>query len=204
VRRRLLAPALTLALLVSWAAAPAASAQVIAEPAPPKFPDPKKFAKGFFATGEIGALVYLGRTGENVSAGPTFGVRLGYDILRWLGVQLHVAGASSEATLPQPTVGQSLQTYLYLGEVRLKVQIRRFGLFAEGGAGLGQLSSNILDQVAITSGSPFSLAVIAGGGLDYHTLNRHFSFGLGVDYLWLQAFDSTSALTATAYLRYTH
>jgi hypothetical protein len=178
---------------------------VITEPAPPPFPDPKKFARGFFASGELGALVFLGRTGRYAQAGPTFGVRLGYDLLRWLAVQGHVSGASSDATLPAPTVGQAFQTYVYTGEARLTAQIRRFALFAEGGAGLAQLSNNVLDQVGISSGGALvSLAVIAGGGLDYHTLNRHFSFGLDVDYLWLQAFDSTSALSATAYLRYTH
>jgi hypothetical protein len=201
VRRRLL---LAAALAATLLASHHAHAQVIAEPAPPKFPDPKKFAKGFFAQGELGALVYLGRTGENVGAGTHFGVRLGYDIFRWLAVQLHVAGASSEATLPPPTTGQSIQTYLYLAEARGKVQIRRVALFAQAGAGFSQLSSNILDQVGITTGSLFSFAVIAGGGIDYHTLNRHFSFGLNVDYIWMQTFDSTHALTATAYLRYTH
>ncbi len=199
LRRLVLATALAASL-----APTAAHAQVISEPAPPPFPDPRKFAKGFFAQGELGALIFLGRTGENVSAGAHFGVRLGYDIFRWLAVQLHVAGASCEATLPPPTIGQSIQTYLYAGEVRAKIQIRRLALFAEGGAGLGQLSSNVLEQVGITSGTLFSLAVIAGGGLDYHTLNRHFSFGLDVNYVWLQTFDSTSALTTTAYLRYTH
>jgi hypothetical protein len=182
-----------------------AHAQVIAEPAPPAFPDPKKFARGFFAEGELGALVFLGRTYKYGGAGPTFGVRLGYDLTRWLAVQVHVSGASNDASLPPPTIGQAFQTFVYDGEVKLGLQLRRFQLFAEGGAGIAQLSNNVLDQVHISSGgSLVSLAIVAGGGLDYHTLNRHFSFGIRASYLWLQAFDSTSALTATAYLKYTH
>lgn len=190
--------------LLTLAVTPA-RAQVIAEPAPPPFPDPKKFAKGFFAQGELGALVFLGRAFKYAGAGPQFGVRLGWDLTRWLAVQAHVAGSSNDANLPPPTVGQSFQTFTYVAEVRLKVQIRRIALYAEGGAGLGQLSNNVLDQVKLSSGGNLlSLAIDAGGGIDYHTLNRHFSVGLGADYLWLQAFASTSALSAQAYLRYTH
>jgi hypothetical protein len=186
----------------------AAHAQIVAEPAPPPFPNPRKFARGFFASGELGALVYLGRATQYAGAGPTFGVRLGYDLTRWLAVQAHVSGASNDASVPPPTVGQSFQTYLYAGEVRAGVQLRRFNLFLEGGAGLTQLSNNVLDQVALsaaaTGGSLFSLAIIAGAGLDYHTLNRHFSVGLDADWVFMPSFAATSALAVTAYLRYTH
>ena len=180
-----------------------AQAQVIAEPAPPPWPDPKKFAKGPFASGEIGTLVYLARAGKYTDPGVAFGVRLGYDLFRWLDVQAHVMGASSDASLPPPQVGQSFQTYLYAGEVRLKLQIHRFQLFAEGGAALAQVSTNVLERVGVTHGSNFTFAVVAGGGLDYHTLNRHFSVGLGGDYVWLSTFTGGHALSLDVYLRYT-
>jgi Outer membrane protein beta-barrel domain len=196
-------------LLLLWLALPAlvpspARAQVVTEPAPPPWPDPKKFAKGFFASGEIGALVFFGRAGRYSSAGPIFGVRIGYDIFRWLDVQTHITGSSHDAETPPPTFGQSFQTLMYNGEVRLKLQLRRFQIFAEGGAGLGQITSNVLDQVGVTDGNQFTLVVIAGLGLDYHTLNRHFSVGLGADYLFLNDWHQTSSLTAQAYLRYTY
>jgi hypothetical protein len=180
-----------------------ARAQVITEPPPPAFPNPKKFARGFFASGELGAFVFIGRAAQFAPAGPTFGVRLGYDITRWLAVQAHVSGTSADANLPPPTVGQSFQLLLYAAEAKLQVQIRRVALSLEGGAGAVQITSNILDSVGVTSGA-FSLAVIAGAGLDYHTLNRHFSLGLDVDYLWLQGWKSSHGISATAYLRYTH
>src|SRR4051812_23146788 len=84
-----------------------ARAQVIAEQGPPRFPDPKKFARGFYAQGELGALVYLGQAAKSAGPGAAFGVRLGYDVLRWLSLQAHVMGASAEATLPGPTEGQA-------------------------------------------------------------------------------------------------
>jgi hypothetical protein len=200
-----LALLLALGILMVAATAEEARAQVIAEPAPPPWPDPKKFAKGPFASGEVGTVAYLGRAAKFVQPGVAFGVRLGYDLFRWLDVQAHVLGASSDASLPPPQVGQSFQTYLYAGEVRLKLQIRRFQLFAEGGAALAQLSSNVLSDlgVGITRGSNFSFAVVAGGGLDYHTLNRHFSVGLGADYVWMASFAGGHALSADVYLRYT-
>ena len=180
-----------------------AEAQVIAEPAPPPWPDPNKFAKGPFASGEVGTLVFLGPIGKYAEPGVAFGVRLGYDLFRWLDVQAHVMGASSDTKLPPPTVGQSFQTYLYAGEVRLKLQIHRIQLFAEGGAALAQVSNNVLQAVGITRNSEFTFAVIAGGGLDYHTLNRHFSVGLGADYVWLSQFTGGHGLSIDAYLRYT-
>jgi hypothetical protein len=196
--------AIVLTTLAALSSAPA-RAQVIAEPAPPPFPNPKKFARGFFASGELGALVYLGNATKYAGAGINFGVRLGYDLTRWLALQAHVAGASNDATLPAPTVGQSVQTFLYAGELRAQLQIRRVALSLEGGAGITQLSNNVLDQVGISQGGNLiSLAIIGGAGVDYHTLNRHFSVGVIADYIWMQGFNSTHAMTATAYLRYTH
>jgi hypothetical protein len=190
-----------LALLIALSGV--AHAQVIAEAPPPPFPDPKKFARGFFAEGELGALVFIGKASRYAPAGVTFGARLGYDITRWLAIQAHVTGTSADANLPPPTVGQSFQLFLYGAEARLQLQIRRIALSLEGGAGALQITSNILNAVGVTTGA-FSLAVIAGAGLDYHTLNRHFSVGLNGDYMWLQAWRSSHAIAATAYLRYTH
>jgi hypothetical protein len=194
---------ITLAFSLPLATARSASAQVIAEAPPPPFPDPKRFARGFFASGELGAFVFLGRAAKYAPAGPTFGVRLGYDLTRWLALQAHVSGTSADANLPPPTVGQSFQLLLYAAEVRAQVQIRRVALSLEGGAGAAQITSNVLELVNVTKGA-FSLAVLGGVGLDYHTLNRHFSVGLDVDYLWLKDWRSSHGITATAYLRYTH
>lgn len=189
--------------LVGGLAAPS-RAQVIAEPAPPPFPDPKKFAKGFFAAGEVGALVFLGRAGRYAQPGPVVGVKLGWDLFRWLALQAHVAGASSDANLPPPTVGQTFQTYLFLAEARLSLRLRRFALFGEGGGGAGLLSTNVLQQVGVTHGGLSTVAVVGGGGVDYHTLNRHFSVGVVVDYVWLANFTNAHALALDGYLRYTH
>jgi hypothetical protein len=202
-RPRLALLLLALGMIVQLSTEPRARAQVIAEPAPPPWPDPKKFAKGPFVSGELGTMMFLGRAGRYADPGVAFGVRLGYDVFRWLAVQGHVIGSSADANLPPPTVGQSFQTYLFAGELRFTLQIRRFALFGEGGAALALLSSNILDQVNISHGGLTSFSVIGGAGLDYHTLNRHFSVGVGADYVWMQAWNGGHALSIDAYLRYT-
>jgi hypothetical protein len=130
-------------------------------------------------------------------------VRLGYDILRWLSVQGHVLGSAGSVNLPGPEHGQSYETLVYGGEVHLQAQIRRVGLFAEGGVACAQIPTNVLDEAGITGGHHFSLAAIGGGGIDFHTLNRHFSFGASVDYLWMEKFDKSSALSAQAFIKYT-
>jgi hypothetical protein len=203
VNRPRLALLFALGMTMMLSTARRAEAQVITEPAPPPWPDPKKFAKGPFASGEVGTLIFLGPIGKYAEPGVAFGVRLGYDLFRWLDVQAHVMGVSANANLPPPTVGQSFQTYLYAGEVRLKLQIHRVQLFAEGGAALAQISTNVLQQVGITRGSEFTFTVVAGGGLDYHTLNRHFSVGVGGDYVWLSQFTGGHGLSLDVYLRYT-
>ncbi len=190
-------------LLLGLAAAPRqARAQVVTEQAPPKFPDPKKFSKGFFATGELGATTYFGKLGRAASPGISFGMRAGYDILRYLAIEIRVSGQSSSATTPPPVTGQTFQLFLYGGDVRVTLPIRQVSLSLEGGAALGQLSSNVLAPIGITR----KLGLVALGGvvIDYHTLNRHFSFGLAADYLYLHQFGQAHGLQTVAYLRYTH
>ena len=123
--------------------------------------------------------------------------------LRWLSFQAHVLGSSGEVTVPGPTSGQAYQTFLYGGEAHAQLQVRRVGLYAEAGAAAAHIPSNVLDDAGITGGHKISLAVVAGGGIDFHTLNRHFSVGMGADYLWLASFGRSSAVTAQAFLKYT-
>ena len=181
-----------------------ARAQVLTEAKPPPWPDPKHFARGFYASGELGALVFLGRIGKYASAGPALGLRVGYDFLRYIGVEGRFLGSLSDAETPAPRLGQSFGTYYYGGDVVFSLPIRKVRLFLEGGGGGTTLSSNILAHTGVTHDHKTSFAITGGTGIDYHTLNRHFSVGLDVDYYWLGTFANSHALTATAYLRYEH
>jgi hypothetical protein len=119
-------------------------------------------------------------------------------------VQGHVAGtANSTSALPGALSGQTLQLFTYTAEARLQLQIRRVGLYLEGGGGVAQISSNILDSVKITTGPRFSAAVVGGLGVDLHTFNRHFSVGLAGDFVWFAQWNDAYGITASTYLRYT-
>lgn len=194
-------PATLVVATLALSLASPAFAQVITEQAPPKFPDPKKFARGFFASGELGATTYFGRLGKAVDPGFTFGIRTGYDVLRFLAIEARVGGASSTASTPPPVSGQTVQMFFYGGDVRFSLPIRQWSLAAEGGAALAQLSSNVLATVGITK--KLSVAAIAGINIDYHTLNRHFSVGVAADYLYLHSFAQAHSLQTTFYMRYT-
>ena len=62
---------------------------------------------------------------------------------------------------------------------------------------------DLADQVGITEPDSYtSLGFGGGGGIDYHTQNRHFSFGLGADYAVYPGFDGAQSVTVRLYLRY--
>lgn len=196
--------ALIAALLVAVALAAApARAQVVGEQPPPPFPDPAKFSRGLFAEGDIGAVVFLGKMGHYADPGADFAVRVGYDVLRWLAVYGKLGGATFGSSAPPPYDQQVQQLFAYTAEARAQLQLRRWGLWASGGVGMAHLTNNLLELVGVTGGHRFTAAVGAGVGVDFHTLNRHFSVGVAVDYLWLAQFDDSHAVTMALYLRYT-
>ena len=142
--------------------------------------------------------------GSYADPGVAFGVRLGYDLFRWLDVQAHVMGASSNAATPPPQLGQSFQTYLYAGEVRLKLQIHRFQLFAEGGAALGA----DVEQRARPGGRHARLALHASrsSAAAASTTTRSIATspsGSAPTTCGCRTFTGGHALSLDAYLRYT-
>jgi hypothetical protein len=163
------------------------------------------FAHGIFTEGHIGATIFLGNTGKVTRPGPAFALRMGYDLFSWLALYVHGQGSFHEATPPPPPENQHFQSFLVGGGARLQLSIGRFGIFANGTTGIMFFSSNVLDRTGITTPQlRSSFAFGGGGGLDWHTWNRHFSFGLSGDYVLSPSLANTSALTTTAYLRYVH
>jgi hypothetical protein len=198
----------------------AARAQVTAEPSAVVFPDPAKFAHGLYTEGEVGAVTFFGAAGADVAPGFAVGTRIGYDLFRWFAVQAHFLGSThairgSRSVMgldangntitvvqPNPQAGQLLQTYQAIAEGKLTLRFGQTSLFAEGGAGLERLSTNVLYtlmleryRVGFTAGG--------GGGIDYHSLSRHFSVGLRGDYFWMREISGSQDLMVTTYLRYT-
>jgi hypothetical protein len=191
------------ALVTSWLLASASvSAQVTSEPNAVIFPDPAKFARGYYTEGEIGAVIFLGQAANDVGPGFAVGARFGYDIFRWFSLQAHLLGSTHETKGDTAVSGQLLQTYQGMLEGKLTLRFRQTSLFAEGGLGAARMSTNVLYTLGLARYRT-GFTAGGGGGVDYHSLSRHFSVGLRGGYFWLRDIEGSQDLIVTTYLRYT-
>jgi hypothetical protein len=170
---------------------------------PTVFPDPKKFSRGFFVEGGIGPAVPIGPTADVLSVGVSLGVRTGYEIRRWVALQLHANGTLSrydDGVLRR----ELLQQFVYTGELRLAVPIRRFLIAAQGGAGIYQLTNNLLQVAGIADdNNRIGVAWDASLAFDVHSLNRHFSGGIVATFVGMPALRNSGTLVLHVVLRYT-
>jgi opacity protein-like surface antigen len=184
--------------------APHARAQVTKEPEAAIFPDPNKFARGLYTEGEVGTVAFFGPAGENVSPGFAIGARVGYDLLRFLAVQIHGLGSTHLTKAGnRPEGGQLIQTYQATVEGKLTLRFGQLSVFGEGGVGLARLSTNLLYELGVEQEYRTGLTAGGGAGIDYHSLSRHFSIGLRGELYWLRDLSSSEDLIVTTYLRYT-
>jgi len=167
--------------------------------------DARPASTGWFAEGGLGAVAFLPKASHDAALGPSLDVRVGRDLFSWLSVGITLAASSHEATVPPPPEGEWFQLYRAGGDARIRARLDRFTLFAEGGAGVAMISSNVLGKVMITDpGERFSIAFQAGGGAEYQLENRHYTVGLGADGFLLPQFAAIRAIDSRLYLRYTY
>jgi hypothetical protein len=160
---------------------------------------------GWFAEGGLGAVAFLPKASKDAAIGPAMNVRVGRDLFSWLSIGIDLAASSHEATVPPPPEGEWFQLYRGCADARLAGSFDRLGLFVEGGAGLGMISSNVLGRVMLTDpGQRFSLALQAGAGVEYQLENRHYAVGLAADGFLLPQFHAIRAVDSRLYLRYTY
>ena len=191
-------------LVASVAAPGLARAQVTKEPEAAIFPDPKKFAHGLYTEGEVGAVTFFGPAGDVVAPGFAIGARVGYDIFRFLALQVHGLGSTHLTKAgDRPQGDQLLQTYQGMVEGKLTLRFGQVSVFGEGGVGLTRLSTNLLYQLGVEQQYRTGLTAGGGGGIDYHSLSRHFSIGLRGELYWLRDLRASKDLIVTTYLRYT-
>jgi len=187
---------------VSLGAASAARAQVTEAPKATLFPDPTKFAYGIYTQGDVGAVTVLGQAGSHLGPGAAIGVAAGYDITRWLAIEVRGLGSSHVTDFPNaPQDGQLLQLYHLLGALKLSYRRQRLIVSLDAAAGLVLTSTNVLETAGLNDKRT---APAFGGGLgaDYHTLSRHFSFGAHAGFLQIPGLAKSQALTTTACVRY--
>ncbi|HVZ71038.1 MAG TPA: hypothetical protein VHJ20_01575 [Polyangia bacterium] len=193
------------ALLLSSALGGRARAQVTKEPDAAIFPDPNKFARGFFTEGEVGGVFFLGPAGDAVAPGFAIGGRFGYDLFRFFAVQAHLLGSTHLTKADgHPQGDQLLQTYQGTVEGKLTLRFGQVSIFGEGGVGFLRLSTNILHELdGIEPHYRTGLQFGGGAGVDYHSLSRHFSIGLRGETYVLHDLSNSKDVVVTTYLRYT-
>src|SRR3982751_1118005 len=99
----------SMALVAVVLGAAPAHAQITDEPISP-YPDPRLFARGWFAEAEIGAVIPLGKARAAMETGPMFGVRAGWEFARWVALQVRGAGSTHAMQIEgQPEIDQLMQ-----------------------------------------------------------------------------------------------
>jgi len=162
---------------------------------------------GWYAEGGLGAVAYLpaADAADSAAIGPAIDVRIGRDLASWFSIGIDLAASSHEATVPAPPDGEWFQLYRGGADVRLGGRLDRVAFFLEGGLGAAIISSNILGKVMITEPDEnLSLAVWAGGGLEYQLENRHYAIGAGADAVLFPQFAGMTAIASRFFLRYTY
>jgi hypothetical protein len=167
--------------------------------------EPRPAATGLFAEASLGGTGFVGDAASYSQLGPSLGARLGIDLFPWLSVGAAIAASTHEATVPPPPEGELYQLYTATADAQLTLRQGWFAIFAHGGAGLGAVSSNVLQKVGVLEPDErYSLALSAGGGVEYQLQNRHFALGLACAYAALPSFDQTSTVSVRSFLRYTY
>jgi hypothetical protein len=176
---------------------------VVQQADPTVFPDHRKFSRGFFAEVGTGAGIPVGPTADVLGPGFGLSARMGYEIRRWVALQVHAAGTMGYYH-DDILTRELFQQYAYTGELRLGVPFRRFLLGVQGGAGVYQLSSNILQIPDIAPDNQlWGLAWDGSVFFDIHTLSRHFSGGLLGTFIGTPRLQNSGTVMAQIYLRYT-
>jgi hypothetical protein len=179
-----------------------AQAQVTEPPKAALFPDPTKFAYGVYTQGDLGAVTVLGAVGGHLRPGFALGLAAGYDLTRWVAIEARAVGSSHITDFPTgPQDGELLQLYHLLGALKFSLRYRFLIVSLDGTAGVVRTSTNILSTVGLNDRRT-SLAFGGGLGVDYHTLSRHFSFGVHAGYEQIPGLGKSGALTTTTCVRY--
>ena len=187
-----------------WVAfATVAQAQVTAPPKPELFPDPSKFSYGIYTAGELGAVTLLGPVHTHLRPGWGLGVTAGFDITRWLAVEARAVGSTHVTRFEgAPQDAELLQLYQLLGALRLSWRYRYLAFSANGDGGFLRTSTNVL---ATANLNEKRMSAVFGGGLgvEYHTLSRHYAFGIRGSFLQAAGLGHSQLLVTTALMRYT-
>jgi len=168
------------------------------------FPDPSKFAYGLYTQGDLGAVTVLGAAGSHLRPGWGLGLTVGYDLTKWLAIEARGVGSTHVTEFPDaPQDGELMQLYHLSAALKLSIRYRYIAVSVDGGAGVVRTSTNILTTVPGLGEHKTSLAYGGGLSCEYHTLSRHFAFGVHAAFFQIPGIGQSHTLLTTALMRYT-
>jgi hypothetical protein len=144
--------------------------------APP--PPPRK--QGFVLESSIGVLGQAGRLKHITPSAPWFGLRFGYEPLKWLMVfaetDLWVASTSYAHQPPPP---RSFAFWNVGGGLRFTVRpLDRFGIYLQGSIGGGRATEDVLELYGYEHAEELGFYQSAELGLEWYQVNPHLGLTL--------------------------
>jgi len=144
--------------------------------APP--PPPRK--KGFVLESSIGVLGQLGRLKNIAPNAPWFGLRLGYEPLRWLMAfaesDLFVASTSYAHPPPPP---RSFAFWSFGGGLRLTLKpTERVGIFLQGSVGAGRATEDVLELYGYPHAEELGLYESVELGAEWYQVSPHLALAV--------------------------
>lgn len=144
--------------------------------APP--PPPRK--KGFVLESSIGALGQLGHLKNITPTSPWFGLRFGYEPLRWLMVfgegDLFVARTSYASQPPPP---RSFVFWSFGAGARVTLKpTDRVGVYLQGSVGLGRATEDVLELYGYQHAEELGLYQSVELGVEWYQINPHLALAV--------------------------
>jgi hypothetical protein len=144
--------------------------------APP--PPPRK--KGFVLESSIGVMGQIGHLKHITPNAPWFGVRFGFEPLRWLMVfaesDLFVASTTYAHPPPPP---RSFVFWSFGAGRRLTVKpTDRFGIFLQASLGAGRATEDVLELYGYQHAEELGLYQSAELGLEWYQINPHLALNV--------------------------
>lgn len=146
------------------------------EDAPP--PPPRK--KGFVLESSIGVLGHVGHLKNISPSAPWFGLRLGYEPLRWLMVfaETDLAVANTAYAHPPPPA-RSYAFWNVGAGVRVTIKpTDRFGFYLQGSLGGGRATEDVLEIYGYPHAEELGFYQSAELGLEWYQINPHLALAL--------------------------
>lgn len=144
--------------------------------APP--PPPRK--KGFVLESSVGVLGQIGHLKNIAPAAPWFGLRFGYEPLRWLMVfaetDLFIANTSYARQPPPP---RSFAFWSFGAGLRFTVRpVDLFGIYLQASVGGGRATDDVLEAYGYPHAEELGLYQSGELGFEWYQVNPHLALAI--------------------------